>query len=79
MIDPALQTALRAALGMLMLAAASHKLRDFAAFQSCFAGVGVAYADAGCAVFDVDTDGDVDEIDFVALRVLFTGTLVGPP
>jgi hypothetical protein len=49
-------------------------LSDFAAFQLCFTGPGVAY-EPNCAVFDDDADGDIDLVDFAGFQTAFTGPM----
>jgi hypothetical protein len=46
-------------------------LRDFSAFQACFATTGPT--GFGCSVFDFDGDDDVDVDDFVAFESAFSG------
>ncbi|MEW6250798.1 MAG: hypothetical protein AB1716_09130 [Planctomycetota bacterium] len=47
-------------------------LADFAALQDCYSGAGGGLG-SGCAVMDLDSDGDVDAADFVLFGVLFAG------
>ena len=42
--------------------------------QQCLGGPGVPAA-PGCEGLDLDTDGDVDLIDFGQLQLFFTGSL----
>ena len=48
-------------------------LSDFAAFQACFSGNGVAFTNESCAVLDADGDGDIDRRDFMIFQQVFTG------
>jgi hypothetical protein len=48
-------------------------LTDFAAFQLCYTGPGVAIGDPDCEVFDFDGDNDIDLTDFNAFQLAFTG------
>ena len=48
-------------------------LVDFAGFQACFAGEGVAGAGSECDVFDFEPDGDVDIADFTAFESAMNG------
>ena len=48
-------------------------LGDFAAFQRCFTGPGVATSVPACWVFDAETDGDVDLDDFAAFATALQG------
>lgn len=47
-------------------------LLDFAAFQRCFTGAGNGPAGAGCAVFNADTDGDIDAADYVRFESMLS-------
>jgi hypothetical protein len=46
---------------------------DFAAFQLCFSGPGVAPPNSGCAAADFDGDDDVDVSDFATFQLCFAG------
>jgi hypothetical protein len=49
-------------------------LVDFAALQRCYRGAGAPYAGLpGCATFDFERDGDVDDADYVAFEERFGG------
>ena len=46
-------------------------LFDAAAFVACQSDPGVAYANCLCDVFDADTDGDVDLVDYAGFQAAF--------
>jgi hypothetical protein len=48
-------------------------LIDFASFQLCFTGPGVAVLPSACEPFDADEDHDVDLSDFGTFQLSFTG------
>ena len=48
-------------------------LGDFAAFQRCFGGDGVAPSNYNCLTFDHDRDGDIDAADLAAFSAAMTG------
>jgi hypothetical protein len=48
-------------------------LYDYAAFESCMSGPGVASPAGGCACFDLDRSGAVDLADFALVQTMFTG------
>jgi hypothetical protein len=50
-----------------------YDLADFAAFQRCYGGAGVALSDPGCSAMDFELDGDVDAADYAAFEPLLTG------
>lgn len=52
-------------------------LADFAGFQACYSGEGVAPVSADCLVYDFDEDFDVDLDDLGAFATAATGPLVG--
>jgi hypothetical protein len=48
-------------------------LDDFATFDDCFTGPDSEGVEAGCSVFDFDSDGDVDKADLAKMQQSFTG------
>jgi len=51
---------------------AGVNLLDYDGFRACLSGPGGGIIDPVCACFDLDTDDDVDMLDFGALEAAFT-------